>query len=138
MRTRSAPTPADGIVLIGCDIAQQWDSLRRAIQLWGPVIEFVEAGVLQGELTLSAAEAGAYIDILGCLYEQRNTLDLRDLGPEPIDDLARASIALGARFQIDEDTAVIDGRVDAACSDCGNDPVDSLILQQEKPLGMIT
>ncbi len=95
------------------------------------MVELVEVAVLKGELILGAAEPTPDVDVLGRLHEQRDAFDLRQLRPQPVDDLAGARVALIARLEIDEHPAVIDGLVDAAGSDRRDDAVDARVLQQD-------
>jgi hypothetical protein len=94
------------------------------------VVDLVEVAVLKGKLILGPAEPAADIEVLRRLHEQSYAFDLRELRPQSIDDLAGARITLVARLEIDEHPAVIDGLIDTARSDRGNDAVDPRLFEQ--------
>jgi hypothetical protein len=94
------------------------------------VVDLVEVAVLKGKLILGPAEPAADIDVLRRLHEQSYAFDLRELRPQSIDDLAGARIALVARLEIDEHPAIIDGLIDTAGSDRGDDAVDPRLFEQ--------
>ena len=78
-------------------------------QLRRPFVELVDVRILQGVLILRARGAAADVEVLRRLQEQRRTGHLRQLRPQPVDDLIGGGAALVARFEADHDEAVVDG-----------------------------
>ena len=68
-------------------------------------------GVGQRVLVLGAAEPAADRDVLARLHEELGALDRGDLGPQALDDLVRAQLALVMRLELDEHARGVFGRV---------------------------
>jgi hypothetical protein len=66
------------------------------------VIQIVDVLALQGVLVLRVRTTSADTDILRRLHEDAGARIVRELRPEPRDDLLRRDLPLGQRFQRDE------------------------------------
>ena len=101
-------------LLVGRDVAQLGQRLHLGQDLRRPFVQLVEIGILQRELELRARRPAAEPHVLRRLHEQPGALDLFELGTQPGDDLLGAGVALVARFQRDEQVAVVAGAAAAA------------------------
>ena len=100
-----------GVLLVGRDVAQFRQGLQLVEDLRRPGVELVEIGVLQRVLELRAREARADGDVLRRLQVEPGALHLRELRPQPRDDLEGVDVALVPRLQRDEHAAVVLRRV---------------------------
>jgi hypothetical protein len=78
------------VLLVGSGVAQQWQLLHLLEKLRRPLVELLEAGVLEGVLILCASLSPAHADVLPRLHKQRAAADLRKLRAQPRNDLIGA------------------------------------------------
>ena len=100
-----------GNLLVGRDVLQFRQLPHRRFEDRRPMGQFAEVGVGQRVLVLGAAETAADRDVLPGLHEELGAFDRGDLGPQALDDLVRAHVALVMRLQLNEHPRGVLGRV---------------------------
>ena len=92
-------------------VARHVGELRHGLELGQqtrrPGIQLVQVGILHDVLELAARDAAADGDILRRLQEQPRARNLRELRPQPVDDLRGADVAVVAQLQADDEAAGI-------------------------------
>ena len=78
-----------------------------------------------------AAHAVLDRKILHRLHEQRDARHLRQFRLQAPNDVARADLSRGERFQVDENASAIQGGIGPVDSDEGRQIVDGRILQND-------
>src|SRR5262249_1157429 len=118
------------------EIARHVGELRQRAhlleQLIRALVELCDVGVLQRVLKTGAGDAAADGDVLGRLQEERRTLNLRELRPQPVDDLRGGELALVARLEHDEEAPGVGGVGAAGAAGERAEAGDVRIAQQHR------
>ena len=130
-----------GILRVGRDVGQLRQRLELGQQARRPGAQLALIRVLQDVLKLAARDAAADGDVLRRLQEQLGARHLRELRPQPVDDLRSRRRAVVAQLEADDEAAGIlriavagaeerseIGDVGVLCDDVGKLSLDRLHL----------
>ena len=92
-----------GILRIGGDVGQLRQCLELGHQSRRPGVQLVQIGILQDVLELAAGDAAADGDVLCRLQEQFGARHLRELRPQPVDDLRGRRGAVVTQLQANDE-----------------------------------
>ena len=93
-----------GVVLrVGGDVGQLRQRLELGHQTRRPRVQLVLIGILQDVLKLPARDAAADGDVLRRLQKQPGAGDLRELRPQPVDDLRGRGVAVVTKLKANDE-----------------------------------